>query len=353
MGNGRRESTRKYTTPRPASRCVRIAGVRRRVALRVLATTKPRRASRESDEEATRARQERDTTKRRRSDPNTTKEDRARRGVRTRGLHHGARRMQRAEIRTRRWRAEREGRRSTRALVKRSGGKRSDDRSATPPRGKTVHPAHGTTCSTGAVRTTEDRGTSRAAAACRRRCARSLAPCGTTADMEAQLASRSSQLAQLAPRAIRIGGAPSSRLAAELDEAALHRGGRSSGHSSGTSHMTYRRRHTAPSVIKASVRRCGSAAAATAAAPRAQLATPPPLPATLRASGRRGGVARTDEAAGSCAARRQPGGRWQRPHLAVKYGPVPSVVGHRPRVASSLCAHSAPCDSRPRGSRRR
>ena len=52
MGNGRRESTRKYTTPRPASRCVRIAGVRRRVALRVLATTKPRRTSRESDEEA-------------------------------------------------------------------------------------------------------------------------------------------------------------------------------------------------------------------------------------------------------------------------------------------------------------
>ena len=164
MGNSRRESTRKYTTPRPASRCVRIAGVRRRVALRVLATTKPHRASRESDEEATRARQERDTTKRRRSDPNTTKEDRARRGVRTRGLHHGARRMQRAEIRTRRWRAEREERRSTRALVKRSGGKRSDDRSATPPRGKTVHPAHGTTCSTAAVRTTEDRGTSRAAA---------------------------------------------------------------------------------------------------------------------------------------------------------------------------------------------
>ena len=54
---------------------------------------------------------------------------------------------------------------------------------------------------------------------------RSLAPCGTTADMEAQLASRSSQLAQLAPRAIRIGGAPSSRLAAELDEhCALNRG---------------------------------------------------------------------------------------------------------------------------------
>ena len=186
----------------------------------------PRRASRESDKEATRARQERDTTKRRQSDPNTTKEYRARRGVRTRAEHHGARRMQRAEIRTRRWRAEREGRRSrsTRALVKRSGGNKEKRRQERHP------PAR----ENGAPRARHDlldcgsenhRGPRYLASGRMPPALRSLAPCGTTADMEAQLASRSSQLAQLAPRAIRIGGAPSSRLAAELDEhCALNRG---------------------------------------------------------------------------------------------------------------------------------
>ena len=164
--------TRKYATPRPALRCVRIAGVRRGAGC----------AEGASNDEAAQSKQR----ERRRSGPRTT---------RTRHDKEAAERPEHDERRSRAARStharliprrspDAESRDPHAPLACRERGasqharageaewrkeKRRQERH--PPRGETVHPAHGTTCSTAAVRTTEDRDTSRRAAACRRRCA--------------------------------------------------------------------------------------------------------------------------------------------------------------------------------------
>ena len=102
-------------------------------------------ASRESDEEATRARQERDTTKTRRR-PQRRGGDREcdeRRSCAARSTH--ARRTSRlpeADSRARLACRERGGGVAASALVERSGAKRSDDRNATPPASENTYPAH-------------------------------------------------------------------------------------------------------------------------------------------------------------------------------------------------------------------
>ena len=189
-GNGRREC---HT---PASRCVRIAGVRRAgcaegARLASNGDCRAEQASRESDEEATRARQERDTTKTRRR-PRMRRKKIARSAEYARETHvtlAGSRPARAAGM-------PRERGRRRSALVERSGAKRSDDRNATPPRAKTHIPrtVHDLLdCGGDNHRGDLARGHHMPPAL------RSLAPCGT-ADSEAQLASRSSQLTQLAPR---------------------------------------------------------------------------------------------------------------------------------------------------------
>jgi hypothetical protein len=160
---------------------------------------------------------ERATKKRHAHDKNETRQRRGgdrecdeRRSRAARSTH--ARRTSRLpEADPRAWLAcrERGGGVAASALVERSGAKRSDDRKP-PPGERNTHIPRAVhdllDCGGDNHRGDLARGHHMPPAL------RSLAPCGT-ADSEAQLASRSSQLAQLAPRAIRIGGAPGSRLA--------------------------------------------------------------------------------------------------------------------------------------------
>ena len=120
---------------------------------------------------------------------NATKEGRAQRGVRTRDARHACRKQTRA----RGWHAEREGAASQQARWW-SGVERREATTGTspPPRAKTHIPrtVHDLLdCGGDNHRGDLARGHHMPPAL------RSLAPCGTTADMEAQLASRSSQLA--------------------------------------------------------------------------------------------------------------------------------------------------------------
>ena len=145
---------------------------------------------------------------------NATKEGRAQRGVRTRDARHACRKQTRA----RGWHAEREGAASQQARWW-SGVVRREATTGTPPppRAKTHIPrtVHDLLdCGGDNHRGDLARGHHMPPAL------RSLAPCGT-ADSEAQLASRSSQLAQLAPR----------RFASEAPPAAGPRAGASTARS--------------------------------------------------------------------------------------------------------------------------
>ena len=216
-----------HTQPHPgvALRAYCRCSERGRVALRVLGLLATVIAARSKQaERATKKRHAHDkneTRQRRGGDrkdaaetANATKEGRAQRGVRTRDARHACRKQTRA----RGWHAEREGAASQQARWW-SGVVRREATTGTPPppRAKTHIPrtVHDLLdCGGDNHRGDLARGHHMPPAL------RSLAPCGT-ADSEAQLASRSSQLAQLAPR----------RFASEAPPAAGSRAGASTARS--------------------------------------------------------------------------------------------------------------------------